>query len=222
MIAWRPAVAEGPEAPATVPDHDPPARPSRRVEYPLLVAVAVGVAFVVKTFVAQAFYIPSASMVPELAIGDRVVVSRLAYRLHEPRRGDVVVFDCPPRATCVHGSGGGPLPLRVLRGVLEAVGLRQPSTEEFVKRVIGLPGERVEGRGGQVFVDGRRLVEPYLPRDTRTSDFGPVVLGEGEYWVMGDNRANSQDSRFFGPVQRGSMVGRAIVRAWPPSRVGYL
>jgi signal peptidase I len=222
LIAWRPAVAEGPGAPTAVPDRDPPTRPSRRVEYPLLVAVAVGVAFVVKTFVAQAFYIPSASMVPELAIGDRVVVSKLAYRLHEPRRGDVVVFDCPPRATCARGGGGGALPLRVLRGVLEAVGLRQPSTEEFVKRVVGLPGERVEARGGTVFVDGRELVEPYLPPGTRTSDFGPVELGEGEYWMMGDNRSNSQDSRFFGPVRRAAMVGRAIVRAWPPSRAGYL
>jgi signal peptidase I len=192
------------------------------VEYPLLVAVAVGVAFVVKTFVAQAFFIPSASMVPALEVGDRVVVSRLAYRLHEPRRGDVVVFDCPPRATCSRGAAGGPLPLRVLRAVLEAVGLRQPSTEEFVKRVIALPGERVEARGGVVYVDGRRLVEPYLPSGTATSDFGPVTLGDGEYWMMGDNRPNSQDSRFFGPVRRAAMVGRAILRAWPPSRVGYL
>lgn len=193
------------------------------VEIATLVGIAVLVAVVLRAFVAQAFYIPSASMVPQLEVGDRVLVSKLSYDVHDPRRGDVVVFDCPPTAGCANGDeDGGPLRSRVVRGALEAVGLRQPSTEEFVKRVIALPGETVEGRDGAVFVDGRRLVEPYLPEGQTTVDFDPVAVGEADLWVMGDNRTNSSDSRVFGPIRADTVVGRAFVRVWPPGRAAFL
>jgi signal peptidase I len=226
LITWRPAVEAGPEPDAgDLPPFATGERPPRRTvkELPLLVALAVVIAFLFKTLVAQAFYIPSGSMEPQLDIGDRVVVSKLAYRLHHPRRGDIVVFDCPPRAPqgCPTGDHGA-LPARAVRGLLEAIGLRQPSTEEYIKRVIGLPGDTVEGRSGVVFVDGRQLREPYLPTGTVTSDFPRTTVGPGQLWVMGDNRGNSSDSRVFGVIQRSKVVGRAIVRVWPPGRLAFL
>jgi signal peptidase I len=192
------------------------------VESALLVVIAAVIALVLRAFVAQAFSIPSASMSPQLLVGDRVVVSKLAYGLHEPKRGDIVVFDCPPRAGCLDREDDSPLVVRGLHGLLEAVGLRAPSTEEYIKRVVALAGERVEGRGGEVFVDGKRLVEPYLPESATTSDFGPEVVEEGELWVLGDNRANSSDSRVFGAIEQDTVVGRATHRVWPPPRTAFL
>ena len=190
-------------------------------EIPVLLVSAAVLAFLIKTLVAQAFYIPSGSMLPQLQVNDRVVVSKLAYRLHAPRRGDIVVFDCPP-VSCTNerrdGSGVGGL----VRKVAEGVGVVQPSAEEFIKRVVGLPGESVQGRDGVVYVDGRRLIEPYLPPGTVTSDFGPVRVPDRQLWVMGDNRASSSDSRVFGPIPRDTVVGRTVVRIWPPSEAAFL
>ncbi|HEX6596331.1 MAG TPA: signal peptidase I [Acidimicrobiales bacterium] len=188
-------------------------------ELVVLVITALVLAVGIKTFVAQAFYIPSGSMLPQLEINDRIVVSKLAYRLHDPRRGDIVVFDSPtPKAE--EDQGG--LVERLLRGLGQAVGVTPPSTDEFVKRVIALPGEMVEGRGGKVFVDGREVVEPYLPEGTTTSDFSPVAVPDGRVWVMGDNRANSADSRVFGAIPESTIVGRAVVRVWPVPEASFL
>lgn len=207
----------------------PPGDPGRRgrarslvIELVVLVVLAAMIAYGLRTFVAQAFSIPSASMFPQLEVGDRVIVSKLAYDLHDPNRGDIVVFDCPPAVGCVNGEAQGSLLGRWLGGLLEAVGLRQPSTEEYIKRVVGLPGETVEGREGEVYVDGRRLVEPYLPGSAVTSDFDPATLDEDELWVMGDNRSNSSDSRIFGPIDVDTVVGRATLRVWPPLRTAFL
>jgi signal peptidase I len=191
------------------------------VETAILAITAIVIAVLLRAFVAQAFRIPSSSMEPQLQVGDRVVVSRLAYDLHEPRRGDIVVFDCPPGAGCLEDGDRG-LPARALDTVLEALLLRQPGVEEFIKRVVALPGETVEGREGRVWIDGAPLVEPYLPEGTVTGDFPPVTVGEGRVWVMGDNRANSSDSRFFGQVEVDTIVGRAFVRVWPPGRTAFL
>jgi signal peptidase I len=222
VIDWRPVAAGRDDIGDDLPPlGDPEAgrRPHQTLrELPFLLGLAVLIAFLFKTFVAQAFFIPSESMVPELLVGDRVVVSKVSYRLHDPRRGDVVVFDDPNPAPPDHPA----LPIRVVRGLLEAVGLRQPSTDEFIKRVIGLPGDVVEGRGGKVFVNGRELVEPYLPRGVTTSDFAPVKLSDDQLWVMGDNRSRSLDSRSFGPIERSTIVGRAMARAWPITRIAFL
>lgn len=187
-----------------------------------LVVLALVAAAILRAFVGQAFFIPSESMTPQLEVGDRVVVSKISYRLHDPRRGDVVVFDCPEGAGCVSVQDDASLPVRVVRAALETVGLRQPSTEDYIKRVIALPGETVEGRDGMVVVDGQRVVEPYLSPDEETSSFDPVTVPEGSIWVMGDNRSNSSDSRVFGPVPENTVVGRAVARIWPPSRAAYL
>ena len=185
-----------------------------------LVAVAVVVAVVVKAFVAQAFYIPSASMEPQLKINDRVIVSKLAYDLHAPRRGDIVVFRAPP------GLEKSPTPqhdpvLRALADAAQAVGLASSGTD-LIKRVIALPGETVEGRGGHVLIDGRVLIEPYLPPGTLTSSFGPFVIPKGYVWVMGDNRNDSEDSRYFGAIPVRTIVGRAIWRVWPVTDLSFL
>lgn len=191
-------------------------------EVPILVISAAVLAFLLKTLVAQAFYIPSGSMLPQLQINDRVVVSKLSYRLHDPRRGDIVVFDCPA-VSCVNQrreDDGGVRGL--VRKVAEGVGVVQPSTEEFIKRVIALPGETVEGRDGAVYIDGRRLTEPYLAPDTVTSDFAPLKIPARHLWVMGDNRGNSSDSRVFGPIPRSTVVGRTVVRVWPIPEASFL
>ncbi len=187
-----------------------------------MVAAAAVIAFVIKAFVAQAFYIPSGSMLPQLQIDDRVVVSKIAYRLHPPRRGDIVVFDCPEVSCTERKRPAGSPVRRVLRSVAEGVGVVQPSAEEFIKRVVALPGETVEARSGAVYVNGRRLVEPYLPPGTATADFGPVTVPGGHLYVMGDNRSNSSDSRVFGPIPRSSVVGRTVVRIWPVGDASFL
>ena len=194
-------------------DAEPP-RTHWAKEMGLLIAIALVIVWPVRTFVAQAYYIPSASMTPQLAVNDRVVVSKLAYDLHDPHRGDIVVFDAPPGlpAPPDHASA----PIRFIRRLF------QPSTQEYIKRIVALPGERVEARQGRILVNGKRLVEPYLPPGTVTQDFTPRVVPHGRLWVMGDNRSNSEDSRVFGPIRRSSVVGRAVVRVWPVQRMSFL
>lgn len=158
-------------------------------------------------------------MLPTLEVGDRVVVSRLAYQVHDPRRGDIVVFESPE---AVEDGDDDPLPVRVVTDFLETVGLAQPSEQDFIKRVVGLPGETVEGRDGVVLVDGDPLEEPYLD-GMSIGDFDSVTVPEGHLWVMGDNRGGSSDSRTaFGPVPEESVVGRAVLRLWPLDRIGFL
>lgn len=217
----REATIPPPVAPAVpAPPVPAPRTRGRRVmgEVLLLVLVPMMVAFFLKSYVAQAFYIPSASMEPKLEEGDRVIVSKLAYRLESPGRGDVVVFHPPLPAPEDHAA----LPFRVLHEILGAIGIREPGDDTFIKRVIGLPGEVVEGRDGKVFVDGHQLDEPWLQPTVVTSPFSPVRLGDDELFLMGDNRPDSSDSRVFGPVQRSRVVGEATTRAWPPPRAGFL
>ena len=158
-------------------------------------------------------------MEPQLEVGDRVVVSRTAYRLHDVHRGDVIVFPSP--AVPAEREG---LVMRLAHDVLESVALRDPGDRELIKRVIGLPGESIEGRDGHVYIDGRRLIEPYLAGNVVTNDFGPVGIPDGRLFVMGDNRTNSHDSRFpdIGTIDVDTLVGRAIARVWPPARTAFL
>jgi len=192
------------------------------LEIPVLILLAVAIVVVVRLLFVQAFYIPSPSMVPQLKIQDKVVVSRLAYHLHSPRRGDIIVFPAPTGGQCGESSHPGGSPLRrAARWVGARLGLTA-SSDEFIKRVIALPGESVSGHDGHVYVNGRLLLEPYLPPGTQTEDFGPEVVPRGRLWVMGDYRMNSCDSHVFGPVKEGSIVGRAFIRVWPLTHVSFL
>jgi signal peptidase I len=166
------------------------------VEWVVFIGVALGIALLIKTFLFQAFFIPSESMVPTLKVHDRVLVNKLSYKMHPIHRGDIVVFTRPPN---------------------------EPNDiKDLVKRVIGLPGETVEGRNGHVYINGKLLEEPYLPQGTITSTFAVIKLPTNSIWVMGDNRGNSADSRVFGPIKESSIVGRVFLRIWPLSRIGFL
>lgn len=197
-------------------------RPAARlaIECAILAVVVILVAAGTRALVAQAFYIPSASMEPQLQINDRVVVSKLAYDLHAPRRGDIIVFRAPPGLEKKPASQNDPL-LRALGDAAQAVGLASSGTD-LIKRVVALPGETVEARAGRVRINDRILIEPYLPAGTLTSSFGPYVVPRGYLWVMGDNRDNSEDSRYFGAVPESSVVGRAVWRVWPLTDLSFL
>jgi signal peptidase I len=235
-MQWEPAVAPEEDeglAPFAEPSHDRTGKNANGGagflrELPLLLVVALVAAFLVRTFVFQAFYIPSPSMgcaqcpVHTLEIDDKVMVSKISYRLHDPRRGDIVVFQCPPLAACDNKPASANPIVRAVHFVGERVGVIPPSTEDYIKRVIGLPGETVEGRNGRVYVNGLLLDEPYLTPSVVTSDFGPRPVPPGQLWVMGDNRQNSGDSRVFGPIDKGSVVGRTILRLLPVRRAAFL
>jgi signal peptidase I len=158
-------------------------------------------------------------MEPTLDVGDRVVVNRLAYRLGDPGHGQVVVFLRPTGAD--QGSSGGPLSW-VRRAVAQGLGGTPPGSEDLIKRVVGLPGDVVEGRDGALWRNGRRADEPYLRPGTFTSDFKKVRIRPGHLWVMGDNREDSADSRVFGQIDRSVLVGRAVLTVWPVPHAGDL
>lgn len=191
-------------------------------EIPVLLIVAAVIAFLVKSFLAQAYYIPSGSMLPQLQIDDRVVVSKVAYKTHDPRRGDIIVFDDPRTGNATTETTERTGVSKWLRKIGEGVGVIQPSTDEFIKRVIGLPGDTVEAHDGDVYVNGDKLVEPYLPDGVTTSDFAAQKIEPGRLWVMGDNRSGSADSRVFGQIRKSTIVGRAMVKVWPFSHISFL
>ncbi|MBT8164240.1 MAG: signal peptidase I [Acidimicrobiia bacterium] len=179
-------------------------------ELPILVLVALVVAVIIKTFFFQAFYIPSGSMIPTLEINDRVLVNKLSYRFGAVERGDILVFDSP-EAIDVERS----FPARVFRSIGEATGLTSPETV-LIKRVVGLPGDTVAIVDGRVHVNGEPIAEPYLPEGVTMRDFEEVTIPADHVFMMGDNRNQSRDSRFFGAIPRDDIVGRAFVTVWPP------
>jgi signal peptidase I len=173
----------------------------------------------VKGFLVQAFFIPSRSMEPTLDVGDRVVVNRLAYRVGDPAHGQVVVFLRPTGSD--QAPTAGPISW-VRRAVAQGLGGTPPGSEDLIKRVVGLPGDVLEGRDGHLWRNGRLVKEPYLRPNTFTSDFKKVRIKPDNYWVMGDNREDSADSRVFGPVHRSALVGRAVLTVWPVPHAGGL
>ena len=167
------------------------------IEWVAVVGGALVVALVIRAFFLAAFYIPSESMVPTLEKGDRVLVNKLSYKLHDVHRGDVVVFERPPNEP-------------------------DNGIKDLIKRVVALPGETVEVRDCKVLINGNPLDEPYVKEWSRTCTAAPKVVGNNEVFVMGDNRDDSQDSRFFGPISQNLIVGRAFVIVWPLTNIGWL
>ncbi len=167
------------------------------IEWLAVVAGALVAALVIKTFLFQAFYIPSGSMEPALQIGDRVLVNKLSYDLGDIERGDIIVFHRPEQVD-------------------------DAEIAEFIKRVIGLPGDRVEARDGVVHVNGVALDEDYLAPGTSTAGLGTLVVPADQVLVLGDNRSDSTDGRVFGPIPVDDIVGQAFVRVWPLSDLGGL
>lgn len=170
------------------------------VEWVAVIIGAVVVALLIKTFVVQAFRIPSESMLPTLEMGDRVLVNKLSYDAHDLNRGDVVVFVRP-----------------------DSLPAAPDEPKDLIKRVIGLPGDEVVTRNGELFVNDRILVEPYLLDGTPTHGIDQgVTVPEGEVLVLGDNRENSSDGRVFGTIEEESVIGRAFTIMWPPGRIAAL
>lgn len=187
-------------------------RPQRRSflrELPLIIVGALVVAVLVKSFLIQVFYIPSASMLETLQLDDKVTVSKLAYRSSAPQRGDIVVFEN-------EGIPSDSLVGVVVRNLKESFGQQDPS-RHLIKRVVGLPGETIEIRDGVVIIDGEPIEEDYLNDSPHGRDFAGVVIPDGHYFVMGDNRNSSRDSRVFGPIDGDRIIGKAIAIVWPPT-----
>jgi signal peptidase I len=172
------------------------------------IAGAVGIVIVVKFYVVNPYRIPSSSMEPTLhcarpaegclaGLSDRVLANRFIYRFRDPHRGEIVVFNTPPEAKQRCGEGG-----------------------VFVKRIIGLPGDVWSEKNGFVYIDGKQLKEPYIKADRRDHDTkGPIKIRPGRYFMMGDNRAASCDSRVWGTVPRKLLIGEVFFTYWPPNRI---
>ncbi len=174
-----------------------------------VVVAAVVFAVLLRTFVVATYSIPSGSMEPTLQIGDRIVVDQLSYDLHGVDRGNIVVFSTPPNEECAG-----------------------PPVADLVKRVIGLPGETISLADGRVYINGHVLPEPFLPPDMRTDTYPgpsgkayslhhPYRIPTGDVYVMGDNRTESCDSRYWGPIPESTIVGKVDLRIWPLSRFGF-
>jgi signal peptidase I len=186
-------------------------RPWRSVlDWALTIAVAAGFVLVFEAEIAKPYRIPSSSMEPTLRCAkpgewcsahssDRVIANRLAYRFSSPQRGQIVVFKAPASAAQCGGGDGG---------------------TTFVKRLIGLPGDKITERNGAIFVNGTRLAEPYVERALRGDESGtwPRVAA-GRYFFLGDDRVHSCDSRIWGTVPRGNLVGPVLLTYWPPDRI---
>jgi signal peptidase I len=184
------------------------------VDWVVTIVGAVAIVLAIKAFVVNPYRIPSSSMEPtlhcarpapgcEARFSDRVLANRFVYHFRDPARGDVIVFETPPAAKAKCGAGG-----------------------TFVKRIIGLPGETVQMKirrgAAYVYIDGKRLDEPYIEQDRR--DIGPAEsfrVPEGHYFVMGDNRSQSCDSRVWGSVPRANLIGKVFMTYWPPQRISF-
>ncbi|PMQ01310.1 MAG: signal peptidase I [Dictyoglomus sp. NZ13-RE01] len=158
-------------------------------EFVETVVFAFILAFLIKSFILQISYIPTGSMIPTLNEGEAVLVVRIPYYFREPRRGEIIVFKYP----------------------------LDPS-KEYVKRLIGLPGDRVEIKNGEVYVNGQKLVEDYVKRKS-DDNYGPITVPKDSYFVLGDNRPVSVDSRYWGFVPKKNLVGKAILLLWPPQKI---
>jgi signal peptidase I len=191
------------------------------IELVVTVAVAVLLALLIQAFIVKPYRIPSGSMIPTLDIGQRVLANRL---INHPSLGDIVVFHPPAGADPSTPICGAP---SEGSGHQQACGLPTPqeSTQTFIKRVVGVPGDRIQIVGGHVLRNGVREKDSYIAQcgnDNSCNFPQPVVVPPGDYFMMGDNRGASDDSRFWGPVPDKWVIGVAFFTYWPPDRIGFL
>ncbi len=195
------------------------------IELVVTVAVAVGIALLVQAFIVKPYRIPSGSMEPTLAIGQRVLTNRLSST---PGLGDVVVFHPPVGANPDNPRCGNPNqgPGGSSRQACDKA-VAKESTQTYIKRVVGLPGDRISIINGHVIRNGHREKDPYIsladcPGNNECNFPKPIVVPPGDYFMMGDNRGDSDDSRYWGPVPSKWIIGIAFFTYWPPDRIGFL
>lgn len=187
----------------------------------MIVVVALGLALGIQAFLVKPYRIPSESMVPTLEVGQRVLVNRIGARFTTPKVGEVVVFHPPTGAELDNTCGGGPPPEGQVCG--------RPTGEKadvnFIKRVVAGPGDRIALQDGHVILNGKRQAEPFArPCESGEGCSFPreLTVPADHYFMMGDNRGASDDSRFWGPVPRDWIIGGAFATYWPPKRIGLL
>jgi signal peptidase I len=197
------AVADAVDEPAAHKSRPPRSLTRTFIEWGLIILVAIVVSIALRTYAFQTYFIPSGSMEPTLQQGDRIVVDKLAVDFGTINRGDILVFKAPPDENC----GGAPV-------------------ADLVKRVIGLPGDKLYSSGNTIYVNGKALDEnwPHFePLGTPiATQSNPIVVTANHYFMMGDNHPDSCDSRFWGTIPRSSVIGKAFVRIWPISRIGSI
>lgn len=205
-------------------------------ELPLLLVVAFCLAVLIRTFLMQAFYIPSGSMEDTLLVGDRVLVNKVVYEFRDPQRGEVIVFKGPENWTAIENrvDPGAGFFSKLGRTVGDLIGISQPGEKDFIKRVIGVPGDEVSccDSEGRIYVNGVAIDEPYVsrnstrgqpsPKNCGTRDFAPVKVDPGMIFVLGDHRRVSQDSRCQGLVPIDNVIGKAMAIVTPFDRWGSL
>lgn len=199
-------------------EQDEPRKPFWR-ELPVLIVVAFAAALLIKTFLLQAFYIPSASMEPTLEKGDRVLVEKMSYRFGGPKIGDVVVFE---RDVGVVPPADEGFVDDITDAIRSLFGFPTAGTQDYIKRVMATAGDTIEGREDGVYVNGDPVAEPWFTEGAVTSPFPEYQVPEGDIFVMGDNRGNSDDSRSIGAIPESDIVGRAFVLIWPLSDMSGL
>ena len=195
---------------------------SSAVEFFVIIAVALGLALGIQAFLVKPFRIPSPSMVPTLEVGQRVLVNRLGPHFGDPSRGDVVVFK-PPAGADSHQCG---IPSQPADGHPCSKPTANKSENNFIKRVVGLPGDTLSVENNRVLINGKRVDEPYIRQGTSCDELcnlpKKITIPPGHFFMMGDNRGESDDSRDWGPVPKEWIIGRAFFTYWPPSRIGTL
>lgn len=169
------------------------------VEWALVIALALGLAVGVRTFVLQTFFIPSGSMEPTLDIGNRILVLKIAYDFTTPATGDVIVFKAPPTEHC-----------------------GDPSVTDLVKRIVGLPGQYISSRGNEILIDHHVLRQDWPHYPVLLTPIRPQLIPPNHYFVMGDNHPASCDSRDWGTVPRSDIIGKVVLKIWPLSQFGTI
>jgi signal peptidase I len=193
-------------------------------ELVLIIAAALGLALLIQAFLVKPYEIPSASMLPTLHINQRVLVNRIGSHFGAPSLGDILVFHPPASESCANPDQGEDQDGRQWPSACDAV-QRRESSQTFIKRVVGLPGDRLSVTDGHVFRDGVQEKAPYAGPCINAGECNfpsTIRVPSGDYYMMGDNRSDSLDSRFWGPVPRSWIIGKAFFTYWPPDRIGFL